>query len=167
MATIYQVLGPTAGILRTTAFPQLVQANGTNIPVRGLAFDQTTEEAVFFHARAIKYGSGNLNFDIDWYAASGTSGGVVWGVQIAAITANTDTQDIETDALATIATTATTHLGTTAKRLHRTTVTVSSLDSLAVDDFILIRLARVAANGSDTLAADAICTLVTMSYSDV
>jgi hypothetical protein len=33
------------GDLRSTAFPALVRANGTSIPVSGYAFDATSEEA--------------------------------------------------------------------------------------------------------------------------
>jgi hypothetical protein len=166
MATVSQVFEARSADLRTTAFPQLVRANGTNIPVSGYAFDASTEEAIFFDFRAIRYGSGNLTVDVDWYADTASSGAVVWGAQVAAITANTDSQDVETDALATVATTATTHLGTTGQRLHRTAITVSSLDSLAADDDVRIRISRVAANGSDTMTGDAIATRVTVSYSD-
>lgn len=166
MATVSQVFEARAAELRTTAFPQLVRANGTNIPVAGYAFDASTEEAVFFDFRAARYGSGNLTVDLDWYADTASTGAVVWGAQIAAITPNTDTQDVETDALATVATTTTTHLGTTGQRLHRTAITVSSLDSLAADDDVRLRVARVAANGSDTMAGDTILTRVAVSYSD-
>lgn len=166
MATVYQQLDPAAALLRTSAFPQLVQVNGTNIPVRGLSFDASTEEAAFFVWRAVLYGSGNLAIDFDWYAATATSGAVVWGAQIAAITPGSDTQDVETDALATAATTTTTHLGTTGHRLHRTSVTVSALDSLAANDLVSMRFYRAAAAGGDTMTGDAILTLLTVSYSD-
>jgi hypothetical protein len=166
VATVSQVFEARSAELRSTAFPQLVKANGTNIPVSGYAFDASTEEAIFFDFRAIRYGSGNLTVDIDWYADTATTGAVMWGAQLAAITANTDTQDVETDALATVATATTTHLGTTGQRLHRTAVTVSSLDSLAADDDVRLRISRVAANAGDTMTGDTILTRVTVSYSD-
>lgn len=166
MATVSQVFEARSAELRTTAFPQLVKANGTNIPVSGYAFDASTEEAMFFDFRAIRYGSGNLTVDVDWYADTASTGAVMWGAQIAAITPAADTQDVETDALATVATTTTTHLGTTGQRLHRTAITVSSLDSLAADDDVRLRISRVAANAADTLSGDAIATRITISYSD-
>lgn len=166
MATITQQLNPAAGVFRTTAFPQLVQANGTAIPVRGLAFDAATLESVFFRLRAVRYGSGNLTVDLDWYADTASTGAVVWGAAIAAISPNADTQDTETDALATASTATTTHLGTTGQRLHRTTVTVSNLDSLAADDHVVLQIYRDAANGSDTLTGDAIVIAAAVSYSD-
>jgi hypothetical protein len=151
------------GDVRTTAFPGLVRANGTNIPVSGYAFDAATAETLFFRFRASDYVSGNIAVDLDWYADTASSGAVMWGAQIAAITPNTDTQDIETDALATQATVTTTHLGTTGQRLHRSTITISSLDSIATDDNVVLAIQRVAANAADTMAGDAILVYVTVA----
>lgn len=166
MATVTQQFNPAAGVFRTSGFPQLVQANGTNIPVRGLAFDAATLEAVFFRFRAVNYGSGNLTVALDWYADTASTNAVVWGAAIAAITPTTDTQDVETDALATAATTTTTHAGTTGQRLHRSSITVSSLDSLAADDHVVLQVYRDAANGSDTMTGDCVLVGITVSYSD-
>lgn len=166
MATVTQELAPDAGIFRSTAFPQIVVANGTNIPVRGLAFDASTEEASFYRFIATGYGSGNLTVTLYWYADTATSGVCTWGAAIAAITPNTDTQDIEIDALATAATTATTHLGATGQRLHATAVTVSSLDSLAVGDNVYLRVYRDADDAGDTMTGDAILVGLTVAYSD-
>lgn len=166
MATVTQQFNPAAGIFRTTAFPQIVQANGTNIPVRGLAFDASTDEAVFFVFRAVSYGSGNLTVTLDWYADTASSGDVVWSAAIAAITPDTDTQDIETDSLATANTVTDSHLGTTNQRLHRASITVSNLDSLAADDYVVLQILRDADNGSDSLTGDAVLVRVTVSYSD-
>lgn len=165
MATVYQQLDPAAAQFLASAFPALVK-NGTNFPVMALAFDAATDEAAFWPFRAINYGSGNLTVAIDWYADTATSGDVIWEVQIAAITPDTDTQDTETKALATANTVTDTHLGTTGQRLHRASVTVSNLDSLANNDDVWIRVARDANNASDTLTGDAQVVLVTVSYSD-
>jgi hypothetical protein len=166
VATITQEFTPDAAIFRTTTFPAIVQANGTNIPVRGLAFDAATEEACFFRFIATGYGSGNLTVTFYWYADTASTGDVIWGAAIAAITSNTDTQDIETDALATAATSTDTHLGTTGQRLHNIAVTVSSLDSLAVGDNVYIRVYRDADAAGDTMAGDAILVGLTVAYSD-
>ena len=165
MATVSQVLDPTCGVFRTSGFPAIVQANGTTIPIRGLAFDAAAEEAVFFELRAVKYGSGNLTVDIDWYADTASSGVCIWGAQLAAITPG-DTQDVEADSLATAATTNTTHPGGTVQRLQRTTVTITSLDSLAADDVVLLRVYRDADAAGDTMTGDAIMIGLTVSYSD-
>lgn len=166
MATVYQPLDPASAMMRPTAFAPVVQATGTNGPVRALAFDASTEEAVFFRFPAIEYGSGNLSVQVDWYADTASSGNVIWGAQIAVITPNTDPQDVETDSFATAATVTDAHLGTTGQRVHRTSITVSSLDSLTANDDVLMRFYRDADSGSDTLAGDALVTGLVVSYSD-
>jgi hypothetical protein len=148
-----------------SAFPALVR-NGTNFPAVGLAYDATNDEAAFWLVRAVSYGSGNLTVTIDWYADTASSGDVVWAVQVSAITPDTDTQDVETKAPATANTVTDTHLGTTGQRLHRASVTVSNLDSLAAGDDVWIRIARDADNAADTMAGDAILVLAAVAYSD-
>ncbi|PWK81727.1 hypothetical protein C8D88_116139 [Lentzea atacamensis] len=165
MATVYQSLDPGAAQFLSTSYPAMVR-NGTNFPVYGLAFDAVSDEAAFWLIRAVNYGSGNLTVNLDWYADTASSGDVVWSVQIAAITADTDTQDVETKSLATANTVTDTHLGTTAQRLHRASVTVSNLDSLAANDDVWIRISRDADNAADTMTGDAILVLATVTYSD-
>ena len=169
MATVYIQLPPQAWIPDATLPPQHNVVDGTNYPVAGINFDAATVggELVFATFRAVNYGSGNLTVDIEWYADTATSGDVVWGAAIAAITPNTDTQDIETDALATEATVTGTHLGTTGQRLHRATITVSSIDGIAADDYVTIRLRRLSDDAADTMTGDAVMTMATVSYSDV
>jgi len=166
MATVYQQLDPGSAQFLTTAFPQLKNL-GTNIPVLGLYYDPAVEEAAFWLVRAVNYSSGNLAVDIDWYADTASSGDVVWAVRVAAVTPDTDTQDVETKALATANTVTDTHLGTVGQRLHRAVLTVTNLDDLAAQDDVWVRVARDAANAADTMAGDAILTLATVSYSDV
>lgn len=163
MANVVLELDPAAAQLLSTAFPALVR-NGTNFPVFALAYDAASDEAAFWGFRAVNYASGNLTVAIDWYADTATSGDVIWEVQIAAITPDTDSQDTETKALATLNNVTDTHLGTTGQRLHRATVTVSNLDSLAAEDDVWIRVARDANNASDTLTGDALIAKVTVSY---
>lgn len=165
MATVTQHLDPGAAQFLSTAFPALVR-NGTNFPITGLAYDATGDEAAYWALRATNYGSGNLTVKLHWYADTATSGAVVWGVQLAAITPNTDTQDVETKTLATANTATDTHLGTTGQRLHEIDVTVSNLDSLANGDAVWLRIYRDADAAGDTMAGDAILTGVTVSYSD-
>jgi hypothetical protein len=153
------------GDLRSTAFPALVRANGTSIPVSGYAFDATSEEAAFYRFRASDYSSGDVVVTLDWYADTASSGAVVWGVQMAAITPDTDTQDVETDALPTVTQVTDTHLGTTGQRLHRASVTLTgaALDTLATNDHAVLRVARVAADAADTMTGDAILMFVSVA----
>lgn len=166
MATVKHTLLPEEAQFLATAFPAYVKTNGTNFPVSGLAFDAATDEAAFWKFIAQNYGSGNLTVNIYWYADTASANDVIFDVQIAAITANTDTQDIETDGLATVQSVTDSHLGTTGQRLHLATVTVSNLDSLAADDLVFLRLNRDANNGSDTMTGDAIVVAVEVTYSD-
>ena len=165
MATVRQTLDPAAAQFLSTSFPALVK-NGTNFPALGLAYDAAAAEAAFWEFFAVTYGSGNVTVKVQWYADTASSGDVIWGVQLAAITPNTDTQDVETKSLATANTATDTHLGTTGQRLHEIDVTVSNLDSLTNGDAVWLRLYRDAAAGGDTMAGDAIVTGVVVSYSD-
>ncbi|MCZ2076465.1 MAG: hypothetical protein LC130_15875, partial [Bryobacterales bacterium] len=96
------ILAPEEAQFLASAFPQYVKNNGTNFPVSGLAFDAAADEAAFWKFRAVDYTSGNLTLDLFWYADTATSGNIVWDAQIAAITPETDTQDVETKAFAAI-----------------------------------------------------------------
>jgi hypothetical protein len=165
MATVFQQLDPGSCQYLSTSFPALVK-NGTNFPALGLAYDAAAVEAAFWLIRAVNYGSGNVTVALDWYADTASSGDIIWGVQLAAITSDTDTQDVETKALATANTVTDTHLGTTGQRLHRASVTVSNLDSLAANDDLWLRIYRDAAAGGDTMTGDGILVLATVSYSD-
>jgi len=165
MATVYHQFDAMSAQFLSTAFPALVR-NGTNVPVYGLAFDAATDEAAFWTFRAQNYGSGNLTVNIDWYADTASTNDVVWGVQLAAITPDADTTDVEAKTLATANTGTDTHLGTTGQRLHRAVVTLSNLDSLANNDNVWLRVYRDADAAGDTMTGDAILVLVTVSYSD-
>jgi hypothetical protein len=170
MATVYPVrLLPESAQFLASAFPSLGKANGTSFPVMGLYYDAATDEAAFWHLPDLSdYGSGNWSVDIEWYASNATSGNVVWEVQIASITPNTDSGSVETKALGTLNFVQDTHLGTTGKRLHRCTITLSNLDSFAVLDDVWLRIARDAnsTNATDDMANDAILTAAIISYSD-
>ena len=91
---------------------------------------------------------------------------MTFGCSLAAITPNTDTQDVETKAFATEVTGSDSHLGTTGQRLHEMTVTVSNLDSLAAGDTIWLKLARKVADASDTMTGAALVTGIQIEYSD-
>jgi hypothetical protein len=164
MGTAYVPIKPNAAAFLATTFPQLDKVNGTNIPVPILKYDAAADEAAFWRFVATGYSTGNLTLDIWWYADTATANDVVWGGAIAAITANTDSQDIETDALATENTVTDTHLGTTGQRLHLCTITISNLDSIAADDEVVLRIRRVGANGSDTMTGDACLVQARLSY---
>jgi len=147
--------------------PGPVRTMGSEFPVEGLAFDAGTNEQAFLQLAAQDYGQGNVTVRIEWYADTASSGDVVFGASLAAITPNTDTQDIETKAFDAENTVTDTHLGTTGQRLHSCDIAVPNLDSLANGDAVWLRIRRLGADGADTMTGDAIITRVKVLYSDV
>lgn len=166
MATVRRDLSPKAADFLATAFPQYVKVNGANRPVVGLAFDAASTETAYWDFVLFAYGSGNITCDIAWYADTASSGVVQWEVAIAAITPDTDAQDVETKGLAAVQTVNDTHLGTTGQRLHLATVAISNLDSAAAGDEVTLKVARRGEIAADTMTGDAILKSVRLSYSD-
>lgn len=166
MATVPRGLHPDEAKFGSAAFPQFIKNNGTNGPVSWLAYDAASTETAYWEFTALSYGSGNLTLDIIWGAATATSGVVRWEAAIAAITPETDSQDPETKAYATALTVDDTHLGTTAHRLMRATITISNLDSLAANDEVWVKISRLGGHANDTLTGDAWLHRAILSYSD-
>lgn len=166
MATTKQAFSPRDALYPATNYASHKNVQGTNFPVESLSFATDIEQAVYFQFPVVAYGSGNITVRIQWYADTATTGGVVFGCSLAAITPNTDTQDVETDAFATETTGSDTHLGTTGQRLHEMTVTVSNLDGVASGDTAWLKLARKVANASDTMAGFCFVTGIQVEYSD-
>lgn len=165
MGTAYVQLNPNAAEFLGSVFPQRDKKNGTNIPVPVLWFDAALDEAAFWRVRLPAYSSGNITARWGWYADTASSGDVVGELAIAAITPNTDTQDIETDALATAQSDTDSHLGTTAQRLHDQTTTISNLDSHADGDDVVVRFRRLgSSSGSDTMSGDMGLVYILLSY---
>ena len=162
-ASIYQMLMPEEGQYPASSFPQFNIQQGASITVSELLYDQTQDEYAFFKRRAVVYGGGNVTCDFDWYSLSGnTTGNVLWGAQIAAITPG-DAQSVETKTFDQQSTAVGTANGT-ARGLVRTTVVITHLDSLANDDDFWLRLGRIGSSNLDTLVGDAACVMVTISY---
>jgi len=166
MANVCQVLDPESASFLATAFPQIDKANGTNFPVTGLRYDAAGTESAYWKIDAFSYGSGNITCDILWYAENATSGVVRWEVQIAAITPDTDSQDVTTKAFATALTVDDTHLGTVGKRVHLASVAISNLDSIAAGDAVWVKVSRLGAHANDTMANDAWMIQTRLTYSD-
>lgn len=167
MATVKQTLSLDGAKLQTSSFAGLLGTQGTNFPLIGqYAFDGTSTERIFFRFQALNYGSGNITVTIGWYAATATSGAVVWETALAAMTPNTDTASWEGKAFATANTATDTHLGTTAQRPHSIDVTVSNLDSIAANDWAVLRVSRLPADAGDTMSGDAVLVSVDIAYSD-
>lgn len=164
MGTTKQWLDPKGANVFTTTPPEFVQANGSNFPMDGYAFDPTAVEQMFFEVPAINYGSGNLTVYVDFYVNNAT-GGTVWQAGIA-VTTPSDTQSLLTDAFA--GTNNSSAVVSVAANAHmRATITITNLDSLANDDRFALRIARLATDAGDTNTIDATCFGVWIMWSDI
>lgn len=125
-------------------------------------FDAASEEWCVWQFRMPDdYASGPIA-KLQWAAASATSGAVVWDVRISA-TSPGDATDVDAQDFA-AANTATTTVPATAGYLAETSVTLANADSLAAGDFVVVRVARAAADGSDTATGDAELLGLSISY---
>lgn len=166
MGTVSYSVDPMSFRPRTAAFPAAVRANGTTVPYDGIAFDASTNEEAFFRFRLRSYGSGSFTVRIMWYALSATSGNVVLGAAVGALTPNVDTDSVEAKGLATEATITDSHLGTVGKRLHEAIITVASTDSAAEGDEVRLRIRRLASDGGDTMTGDCVISGIELQWSD-
>ena len=166
MATVRQYLPAEAAQFLSSSFPALTRIYGTNFPVMSLAYDGTSAERAYFVFSPANYGSGNITATVLWYADTASSGAIVWETALAAITPDTDSQDVETKAFATINQATDTHLGTTGQRVHQCPVTISNLDSIAAGDYAVLRVSRLPADAGDTMTGDGMLLGVQLSYSD-
>lgn len=143
--------------IASAAFPQPLSKDGTNFPVEYLAYDASTEEAAYWSFKLPTGYTGDITVKIVWNAASATSGDVKWGASLAAYTPDTDTGSWEAKAFAAETTVTDTQLGTTAARLMTCSIVITgaSLDSAAVGDICILKIARKAADGADTMTGDA------------
>ena len=166
MATVRHSYFPCDAGYPASNYAAFSSVQGTNFPVDYLSFDATTEEAAYFTFPAINYGSGNVTVRVYWNSAAATSGGVAFGASLAAITPDTDTQDVETKGFDTEAVGTDTHLGTTAKRIHSFTIAVTATDSIASNDEVRLKLARKVADAGDTMTGDCRVLQIDLEYSD-
>lgn len=166
MATVYREIDIWSDVPPASNFPTKDVFSGTNFPVKVLAFDAATEETTYYFFQMPVYGSGNITCKVQWYGDTASSGDTIWGAALAAITPNTDTQDIETKAFAAAQTVTDSHLGTTNQRLHEAVITIGNLDSVAAGDWCCLKLYRDADAGGDTMAGDALLAGLLLSWSD-
>ncbi|MEV0237566.1 hypothetical protein [Nonomuraea sp. NPDC050786] len=171
MGNVYRELYPPEAQYRAaTAFPQLLRVDGTNAPVTWLSYDASATEYAFWELGAVSYGASapSVTVDMVWAAATATSGVVRWEASLIAATPETDTTSWEAEGFGTAVTVDDTHLGTTAKRLMRASLTLSSgaLDSMASGDELILRVGRIGGNAADTLAGDALLKKVLLTWSD-
>lgn len=150
----------------SVTMPEYKEA-GTNFLVPSYSFADGATEAIQVQLGYVpSYGSGNITCKLVWYADTATTGNVVLGAQIACVTPETDTQDVETKSLATENTVTDSHLGTTAQRLHIATITISNLDSITTADVLWLRVHRKGGDASDTMSGDLQLVAIILEWSD-
>lgn len=169
MATVRQYLLPEEALFLGTTFPAYDKVDGTNFPVSRLLYDASSTERAYWKLEAFAYGSGDITVDLIWYAVSATNNTVRWEVALAAVTPESDSQDVESKAFDTAVTGDDTHLGTTAHRLMKATITLvdpDNIDGIAAGDEVWLRISRLGGATQDNLSGDAALTSVRLSYSD-
>lgn len=170
MATGTIVLTPGAAILPDGTASNLapaVQRTKSSATAPGvyflqLAFDATAEEWCTWQFRMPADYASTPAAVVQWKATSATSGGVVWDVRVAAVTTG-DAVDVDAKGFGS-ANTATGTAPATAGYMLDTLVTLTNADSLAAGDFVVVRLARVAADAADTASGDAEVVAVGITY---
>ncbi len=170
MATATINLPPSSGVLPDgssgNAAPALTRRQGSESnPKKHFItadFDASTDEHLWFYFRMpANYASAPL-VKILWMA-NATSGNVVWGSRLGAVTpADADTPIEHAEAAATTATTGVN--ATEARRLVETSITLANLDSVAPGDLVFLLVYRDADNGSDTCSVDTELINVALDY---
>lgn len=168
MANVQIFYDPVGAMLSSTGIPEgvLIQPGTPASQTTMSGYALATGEFLQFKFRAISYASGNVTVDIDWFARTATTNGAAFSAAIAAITPNTDTGATSAKAYATATTSSTQTVTTTATRLYRSSCVVNNLDSLAIDDYVQVKVARATPTGTD-LTGDTVIVLVTVTYLSV
>jgi hypothetical protein len=168
MGTVTQWLDPKgADVFTTVNPPEWIQANGTNFPKSGYAFDGgTSVEALFFEVPAVNYGASNPNLTllIDFYTAA-TSNATVFQAAISATSAG-DAQSMLTDAFATATNSGGVTSNATANGHKQATITISNTDGLVAGDRFTLKVFRDPTHASDTNTSDAIIFGLWLQYPD-
>lgn len=126
------------------------------------AFDDTAEEWLCWAFRLPDDYASAPVVKLQFKMAAAITGVVVWDVRISATTPG-DLQDVDAQDFA-AANTVTATVPGNHGRLTEETVSVANNDSLAAGDFVVVRVARVAADAADTASGDAELTAITLAY---
>jgi hypothetical protein len=155
MARTVDYFTPGMGEAKTTTFPQPGRSSDASGARPYLAFDAATDEEIYFTLRAPQALTAPLTAIIDYMMASATANAVRWGVSIEAVTDGDATDLDAVESLATENTVDVTVPGT-AGHLDQASVTLTNNDSIAVGDYVRIRVRRVGSNAADTATGDAL-----------
>jgi hypothetical protein len=122
------------------AFAAQALTNGAgNVTLPTFQFTKTTADKMYLQFRAVGYVSGNVTVSVLW-GCGATSGNVEWGAKLFAVTPSTDTGAVSAKTFGTQAVAGATTVAATAGRMYKTDVVITSLDSLAADDWVTVEL---------------------------
>jgi hypothetical protein len=134
--------------------PPLSEDAGTNVDMLPVDFDQSTDEcrtAIFIVPPDITSG-GTVTFTVVWYAASVTTGNVIWDIRHNSGVA----EGVDPDQTLTVEASAADAVQGTAGQVTVTTWTETQTNlAWAASDTVVAEVCRDANNASDTFAADA------------
>jgi len=144
--TVEIILPATSFIPASTNGAQFVAHLHNALARPALAFDAGTDEFVVSVPLVMpaSYAAGDVKVDIFFYSASANSGTAAWNVTLEAITASTDTLDLEATSSLPAVTAGTHSMGGTAGDLRKVSITLSatSKDSVAAGDQMRLGLSR-------------------------
>ena len=129
-----------------------------------LAFDAGSDEFCMWSFRMpADYASGPV-LKVQFKMVSATTGNVVILCRVAAVTPG-DATDVDAKTFASANTSAATAVpSTTAGKLGEISLTLANNDSLAANDFAMVRLARLGSDAGDTATGDMEVVAVTLEY---
>ncbi len=154
MARTIAFFNPQGAECKTTTFPAPGRTSDASGARPYLAFDASADEAAYWTMAVPQGFTGTMTLVISYIMASATSGNVVWGAAVEAVTSG-DTVDLDTTESLDTENTATSAVPGTAGYLKQESITLTNQDSAAVADYMRIRIRRVGSNGSDTATGDA------------
>jgi len=103
---------------------------------------------------------------VQFKMVSATTGNVIIEGRLAAVT-DGDSQDVDAKAFGSANTSSATAVPGTAGFMKEISLTLTNADSVAAGDFVVVYLARDAANGSDTATGDMEVIGVAITYTTV
>ena len=155
MAVTLAMWEADSALLPATNPPAVKYTSGSNFPWLSLAYDASTEEkAYFFSVMPQIYAAGTITVRIFWTSAS--TADVVWGVKFLG-RVDDEVLDVAISSQSTVTDTI-----TAANDIMVASISLSS-PAVAALDWMVWEVARVAANGADDSAGDALLLAVSLS----
>jgi len=133
----------------TTNYAAFGVRGDKNVPV--LNFDDTAAETAYFLCRMPRhYSGGGITLDIEWAAASATSGNVGWTAALARL--NAGNQDLDAVSFGTAATIAAAAVNATCGKITKSSVSIANgtdMNGVTAGDLFVLSITRDTAAGSN------------------